>query len=168
MVSDMCYWLITYTGNIVSKISVKNVTIDDDLKPEIESRVDDFNKNLKERLDDGNFQLNSDVDGKFDFIILVEDISENLGVKYTGGVTPTNEEYDEMIVECWTNNEEEVINKYLNMNFIFYVGTNYKHRGTMVKRSRKIDGIEIGHFHTNRSFNFLLKSSTLESISGFK
>ena len=42
---------------------------DDYLKLYIDSRVDDFNKKLMERLDDGKFQVNSDVDGKFDFIL---------------------------------------------------------------------------------------------------
>ena len=53
----------------MSNISVKHVTKDGSLKPEIESRVDDFNKKLTERLDDGNFQVNSNVDGNFDFIL---------------------------------------------------------------------------------------------------
>ena len=46
-----------------------------------------------------------------------------------------------MIVECWTNNEEEVINKYLNMNIIFDVGTNDEHCGTVVvKQQAKVVG----------------------------
>ena len=48
----------------MSNISAENVTRDDELKLDIESRVDDFNNNLKEQLDNGNFQVNSDVDGK--------------------------------------------------------------------------------------------------------
>ena len=39
------------------------------MKPDIDFRVDDFKKKLTERLDGGNFQLNLDVDGKFDFNI---------------------------------------------------------------------------------------------------
>ena len=44
----MCYWLVTDTGKLVSKTSVEDVTRDDDLKPDIESRVDDFNKKFTE------------------------------------------------------------------------------------------------------------------------
>ena len=86
----MCYWLINETLNIVSKTSAEHVTIYDYLKPYIGSRVNDFNKKLTERLDDGNFQVNSDVDGKFDFILSDEDISKNLGASYASSVTPTD------------------------------------------------------------------------------
>ena len=69
------------------------------MKPDIESRVDYFNKKLSERLDDGNFQVNSDVDGNFDFIIPDEDISKNISVNYTSGVTPTDEDYGDIVVK---------------------------------------------------------------------
>ena len=70
---DICYWLITDTGNFSLKTLVKHVTRDDYLKPDIKSSIDDFNKKLTERLDGGNFQVNSDVVGKFDFILPDED-----------------------------------------------------------------------------------------------
>ena len=44
------------------------------------------------RLYDGTFQVNSDVDGKFYFILRNKDISENPGVNYSSGVAPTDEE----------------------------------------------------------------------------
>ena len=70
------------------------------MKPDIESRVYDFNKKLTERLDDGNFQVNSDVDGKFDFTL------PDLGINYDRGVIPTDEDYDDMIVEGKTNERD--------------------------------------------------------------
>ena len=39
-------------------------------------------------LDDENSQLNSYVNGKFDFILTDEDLSKNLSVNYACGVTP--------------------------------------------------------------------------------
>ena len=126
MVSDTCYWIIPETGKLVSKTPVEHVTRDNYLKQDIDSRVDDFNKKLTERLDDGNFQINSDVDSKFDFILPDKDISKNIGVNYARIVTPTDKEYDEMIVEGRPNEKYEVIYKYLNMNFIFDVGTKDK------------------------------------------
>ena len=42
-------------------------------------------------------------------------------------------------------NEEEMIDKYLNMNLIFDLGTNSKRRGTVVKRSQVLDGRAIIH-----------------------
>ena len=88
----MCYWLIAETGKLVSKILVKNIIRDDYLKLDIEFRVDDFSNKFTDQLDDGNFQVNSDVDGKFDFILPDKDLIKNLGVKYDSNVTPTDEE----------------------------------------------------------------------------
>ena len=46
-----------------------------------------------------------------------------------------------------------MIDKYLNMNLIFDVGTNGKRRGTVVKISQRIDGRSIGRSHTNHFFD---------------
>ena len=94
----------------------------------------------------------TDVDGNFDFILTGEDLSKKLGVNYDRNVTPTDEEYGDMIVKGWNNEEDEVIDKYLNMNLIFDVGTKNGRRGTVVKRSRGIDGRAIGRPHTNHFF----------------
>ena len=39
------------------------------------------------------------MDGKFDLILPNKDLRKNLGVNYASGVTPTDEEYNEMIVK---------------------------------------------------------------------
>ena len=69
------------------------------MKPDIESRVDEFKNKLTERLYNGNLQVNSDVDGKFDFIIPDKDLRKNRGVNYYRRVKPTDEEYGDMIVK---------------------------------------------------------------------
>ena len=61
------------------------------LKLYIGSRVDDFNKKLMELLDNGRFQVNSDADGKFDFILPDKYLSKNLVVNYASGVVPMDE-----------------------------------------------------------------------------
>ena len=58
-----------------------------------------------------------------------------------------------MIVEGQPNNQEEVIDKYLNMNLIFYVITNNKRCRTVVQFSQGLDGRGIGRFHTNPFFD---------------
>ena len=88
--SDMCHWLITDTVKLLSKTSVYNVTRYDYLKLDTESRVDDFNKKLTDPLDDGNIQINSDVDGDFDFILPEEYLRKNLGVNYASRIAPTD------------------------------------------------------------------------------
>ena len=92
------------------------------------------------------------MDGKFDSILLDRDISKNLGVNYANDVTPTDEEYDKIIVEKRPNDDDEVIDNYLNMNLIFDVGTNDECRGTMVKRSWGLDGRVISFPHNDPFF----------------
>ena len=122
------------------------------MKPDIDSRVDGFNTKLIEQLDDRNFQVNLDVDNKFDFILPDKDISQNLGFDYYSGVTPTYEEYDDMIVKGGPNDEDEVIDNYFKVNLIFDVGTNNKRCGTMVDCSQGLGGIEIVCLYTNPFF----------------
>ena len=124
--SDICYWLINETGKLVSNTLVEHIKRDDYLKPDIKSRINEFNNNLSEGLDDVNLKLNGDMDGKFDFILPDEDFIENIGVIYDISVTPTDEEYDNMIVEGRPDEKEEVIDKYINMNLISDVGTKKK------------------------------------------
>ena len=57
-----------------------------------------------------------------------------------------------MIVKGRPNDEDEVIDKYLNMNLIFDVGTNNDCHGTVVKSSRGLDGRATGRSHTNPFF----------------
>ena len=109
MGSDMCYWIITETGKLMSKTSVKHVTRDGYLKPYIESRVDDTKKKMAEWLENRNFHVDSDVDDKFDFILPDKDLSKNLGVSYAICVMPTDEEYYDMIVKGRPNYEDEVV-----------------------------------------------------------
>ena len=58
-----------------------------------------------------------------------------------------------MIVEGRPDEEEEVIDKYIKMNLIFDVRTNNERCGTMVKRSRGLDGIAINRSHANSLFD---------------
>ena len=95
----MCYFIITKTVNLVSKTLVEHVTIYDNLKPVTKSRIDEFNKKFTERLDHGNFQVNSDVDGMFHFVLPDNYFREKLSVDYASGVTPMDDEYNDMIVK---------------------------------------------------------------------
>ena len=92
------------------------------------------------------------MDIKFDFILPDDGIRKNLAVNYDSGFTPTDEEYDDMSVKGRPNNEDEVIDKYLNMNLIFDVGINDKPHGTVVKNSRGLHGRVISHSDTNPFF----------------
>ena len=55
--SDMCYWLITDSGKLVSKTSVEYVICDDYLNPEFKKQIDEFNDKIDKRLDKTKFTL---------------------------------------------------------------------------------------------------------------
>ena len=50
--SDMCYWLITESGQIISKSSVQHVIKDDFLNPNVKEAIEKFNKKLVEKLNE--------------------------------------------------------------------------------------------------------------------
>ena len=55
--SDICYWLITEFGNIISKTSVEDVTRNDMLASVTKQHIYIFNTNLEEWLDDTSFMV---------------------------------------------------------------------------------------------------------------
>ena len=63
---------------------------DDKLKPYIKSRIDDFNRKLTEWLDNRSFQVNVDVDCKFEFTLPGKDFCENQSFTCDIVVTPTD------------------------------------------------------------------------------
>ena len=72
----------------------------------------------------------------------------------TGGVTPTMEEYGDMVFkERPEDDNEEAIDKYLNMELILGAGTDDQRWGQVIKRARGIDGEYIGRSHSNPLFD---------------
>ena len=91
--SDLCYWLITDNGKIISKTSVEHVTRDDYLQADKRAEIKEFNRRLEESLDDANFVVEGE--GEFESMYLddVED-NENPGIVYA------NEEYTPTMMIC--------------------------------------------------------------------
>jgi hypothetical protein len=52
--SDLCYWIVTDSGQVVSKTSVDHVTCNDYLNEDMKAKVKEFEKKLGECLDDSN------------------------------------------------------------------------------------------------------------------
>ena len=152
--SDLCYWLITESGHIISKSSVEHVTRDDYLEEDKKKEIEAFNKKLEEKLDDTNSQ--ADWPDEFTSMFL-EDMDEdyNSGVTYEEENTPTDEEYDDMITEerPEADDAEELLDKYLNAELILDLGSGTERRGRVIKRSRGLDGEAIGRAHANPLFD---------------
>jgi hypothetical protein len=126
--SDLCYWLVTDSRQVVSKTLVEHVTHNDYLHEDIKKQIEDFDKKLKGRLDDSNFILQGEdnVDLRF-----LEDIVDDNGIGAIGekGITPTGEEYGDMLVEEHPEEDDEAIDKYLNMELTLGIATDDKRWG---------------------------------------
>jgi hypothetical protein len=79
--SDLCYWLVTDSGQAVSKTLVEHVTRNNYLHKEIKKQIEDFDKELKGCLNDSNFILQGEdnVDLRF-----LEDIVDDNGIGAIG------------------------------------------------------------------------------------
>jgi hypothetical protein len=120
--SDLCYWIVTDSGQVVSKTSVEHVTHDDYLNKDTKAKVKEFKRKLGERLDDSNFILQGE-DG-IDLKMLEDLDYEGIGAMMEDGITQLEEEYDDMIVEEHPKaNDEEAVDKYLNMELRMGTGT---------------------------------------------
>jgi hypothetical protein len=112
--SDLCYWIVTDSGQVVSKTSVEHVTHDDYLNKDTKAKVKEFKRKLGEHLDDSNFILQGE-DG-IDLKMLEDLDYEGIGAMMEDGITQLEEEYDDMIVEEHPKaDDEEEVDKYLNM-----------------------------------------------------
>ena len=152
--SDMCYWLITESQKLISKTSVEHVTLDDMLASGTKQQIDIFNMMLEERLDDASFM----VDGVavFDSAYLddIKDDQENPGIVSDRGITPTDEDYGDMITgERPKAEDEEAVDKYLNVELILDFRLANERRGRVAKRSRGLDGKTVGRAHAKPFFD---------------
>jgi hypothetical protein len=147
--------LITESSKIVSSTSVEHVIRDEYLQEDIKKQIDDFNQKLEDTLDDANFQV--DWDGNYTGMYL-NDIEcpddTNSGMAQEEENVPSLEEYDDMVMEEHPeHDDEEVIDKYLNVKLIMDVGTNNEWRGCVVKRSWGLVGEPISCAHSNPLFD---------------
>jgi hypothetical protein len=157
--SDLCYWLITESGKIISRTSVEHVTRDDYLEPDTEKKIKDFNTALEERLDDKNFKVEGNI-GPNDWLLDIENekYDLNYGAMATDGVTPTDEDYGDMLHDERPEadifeEDPKMIDKYLGVEMKMDVGTGQERTGRVIKRARGPDGRVVGRHHSNPLFD---------------
>ena len=75
----------------------------------------------------------------------IEDM-DHLSIRHTNDLnTPTAAEYDDMHTDDRPDDDnDEAVDKYLNIELIMDVGSNDEQRGCVVKRSRGLDSEPIG------------------------
>lgn len=146
--SDMCYWILTKTGQVIAETTVQHVIRDDLIDPDIKQEIDEFNAAVNERLDDTNFRLPND-EGDFK----LEDAYEipPWDSAY-GDNDPTPDEYgqeDEPILEA-DDVTEEIFDKFVGAKFVLDDKADGGGRlATVKKRARTEDGVPIGRAHAN-------------------
>ena len=147
--SDLCYWLLLESGKVIARTTVQHVTRDDLLNDDVRGQVEQFDRTVDERLNDQGF-MTEDADASF--YLQDEDVDDS-GVLTT---TPTDAEYGDMIttdVPEVDDIDEEMVDKYLNAELIFDIGTGAERRGRVVKRAKGTTGEPIGRAHANPLFD---------------
>ena len=122
-------------------MSVEHVTCGDYLEADKKAEIDRFNMQLEESLSDENFAIDSE--GEFESMYLDDiDDDENPGVAYMHDAnTPSPDKYGDMNTDEWPeDDDEEAINKYLNIKLIMNMETNDERCRHVVKRSWGLDG----------------------------
>jgi hypothetical protein len=154
--SDLCYWIVTDSGQVVSKTSVEHVTREDYLSEDTKMKVKDFERKLGEHLDDSNFILQGE-DGIN--LKMLEDLDDDgVGAMAEDGIILTEEEYDDMIVEEHPHlrlmmRKQCDVDRYLNTELMMGAGTDDKRWGQVIKPAKSIGGEPVGHAHANPFFD---------------
>ena len=128
--SDMCYWILTKAGKVISNTTVQHVTRLDRSRPEIASRIELFDEAVNRRLDDTNFHLEDEVTG-----LHLDDIdsSEHNSAGNADLNIPTEEEYDDMKFEDKPEHNDDDGMEY----FDNYIGAEISlQRGDATSRAR--------------------------------
>jgi hypothetical protein len=158
MGSDMTYWVLTESGNVIARSTVQHITTVNMATDAMKARVATFDNNLLTRLDDENFQLAlpSHVLYLQDDDATTDEASSNLQ-----GI-PTDAEYGDMMQDPKSDADDvefETFDQYLGAEFL----VNLNGETTMAKVSKRVrdnDGNVIG----KRNVNPLLDTREYECI----
>jgi hypothetical protein len=159
--SDMTYWILTETGNVIARSTVQHVTISDLATSAVQTRVDTFTNNLTERLADDNFTTDLP-----NHVFYLQDEDAN-PVDPANGI-PTDTEYGDMMQPDKPDADDleyETFDQYLGAEFA--VNLNGEQTTAKVtKRARDNEGKPVGQRHVNplldsREYECLLEDGTL-------
>ncbi len=144
--SDLCYWFLLESGKLIARTTVQHVVSDNYLNNDVKRDFESFNRSVEERLSDQNFMADP-ADGFY-----IQDKPD----KVPNGISRTKEDFGDMIIPDTLDADDinnNVIDKYLNTELIFNVGTGSKRGGHVVKRAKGTSGKPIGRAHSNPLFD---------------
>jgi hypothetical protein len=110
--SDMTYWIMTQSGNVIARSTVQHVTISDLTNPAVKEAMASFDTAVNQRLDDEN-HINAEF-GVFYF----DDEEADDEVPLPDPNIPTDDEYGNMIIEPRPDVDVETYDRYLNAEFV--------------------------------------------------
>jgi len=147
--SDLCYWLLLESGKVIARTTVQHVVRDDYLNDDIRREIERFDQVVNERLSDQNFMaeghdgfyIQDELTGTATSVAPVLDDEVNDGDM----PFPDSLEADDI--------DDELLDKYLNAELIFDVGTGNERKGRVVKRAKGTSGEPIGRAHSNPLFD---------------
>ena len=146
--SDLCYWLLLQSGKVIALTTVKHVVRDNYLNDDVKSEIERFDHAVEERMSDRNFIL-GDPDGLY-----IQD--EPDATPASTATQQANDEYGDMNLPETPDADDiddSQMDKYLNAELIFNVGTGNERKGRVVKRARGTSGEPIGRAQANPLFD---------------
>ena len=113
-----------------------------------------FNMKLEKRLDDTSFMVEGVAGFNSAYLKGMKNDQENPGVLSDQGITPTDEDYEDVITgERPEVDDKEAVDKYLNVELILNVGSANEQCGHVAKHSRGLDGKAVGRAQANPLFD---------------
>jgi hypothetical protein len=144
--SDLCYWLALESGKVIARTTVQHVVRDDYVNEDVRHEIERFDQSIEERLSDQNF-IAADTQGFY--------IQDELADVPTG-IIRAEEDYGDMATADALDADDiddDLLDKYLNAELIFDVGTGNERKGRVVKRAKGTSGEPIGRAHSNPLFD---------------
>jgi hypothetical protein len=128
------------------------VTHNDYLHEDTRKTIEKLNKKLEESLDNTNFILQGENGINLKFLVDLVD-KDGINAMKEGDSMPMEEEYADMLDDEHPDEDEEFIDKYLNMELTMGVGRDDERQGQIIKCSRGIRGEPIGPADYKPFFN---------------
>ena len=149
--SDLCYWVLTVSGNVISYTTVQHVKKQEQLDDNtIKTQIKTFDQLVTTRFDYHKFTTeNKEATSPY-----IEDIEPRLQDKNVRrGIAPHDSEYGQMIEEEQVEADDHAdLDKYIGAQLLLGVGRDTL-TGRFIKRARGTDGARVGPPHNNTLFD---------------
>ena len=130
--SDMCYWVLTVSGNVIARTTVQHVNRDEYLDLVMCERIKEFDEKIEKRLDDTNF-----VNPEARELYIDEFEYENEAAHRDGTQMPDDDEYADMNTEERPKQDDvdfETYDKYIGSEVMMDVPGEGPNRATVRRR----------------------------------